>query len=265
MDRTTRWLLGSGAALALLVGVVAYFTLTSSARAGRATSTVVVARQPIDERTLFTAANVDQLLTERELPREAVPEGALTNSMQVIGKSAIRPVVLGEILLDSPDRLVSGEGGTARPAASIPRDQVALTIMANESISVAGAVRPGDRVEVIATWQAPGTPPVTRQMFQDVRVFAVGPWQNPVIFDRVQTMVSLNAIPSSITLLLDYHQAVAVEHLLRTGGQLSLALRRFDQAGDRGIESITSDVLMRRYFGIEADPSAPNPNRTAEP
>jgi Flp pilus assembly protein CpaB len=257
MDRTTRWLLGSGAALALLVGVVAYFTLTSSARAGRATSTVVVARQPIAERTLFTAANVDDLLTERE--------GALSNPMQVIGKSAIRPVVLGEILLDTPDRLVSGEGGTARPAASIPRDQVALTIMANESVSVAGAVRPGDRVEVIATWQAPGTPPVTRQIFQDVRVFAVGPWQNTALLDRVQTMVTPNAIPSSITLLLEYHQAVAVEHLLRTGGQLSLALRRFDQAGDRSIESITSDILMRRYFGIEADPSTSNPNRTGEP
>ena len=65
MDRTTRWLLGSGAALALLVGVVAYFTLTSSARAGRAMSTVVVARQPIAERTLFTAANADDLLAER--------------------------------------------------------------------------------------------------------------------------------------------------------------------------------------------------------
>jgi Flp pilus assembly protein CpaB len=120
-------------------------------------------------------------------------------------------------------------------------------------------------VEVIATWQAPGISPVTRQMFQDVRVFAVGPWQNPVVFDRVQTMVSLNAIPSSITLLLDYHQAVAVEHLLRTGGQLSLALRRFDQAGDRSIESITSDVLMRRYFGIEADSSTANQNRPGEP
>src|SRR5207247_1221105 len=44
MDRTTKWLLGSGAALALLVGIVAYFTLTGSARAGRATSMVVVAR-----------------------------------------------------------------------------------------------------------------------------------------------------------------------------------------------------------------------------
>ena len=78
-------------------------------------------------------------------------------------------------------------------------------------------------------------------------------------------MVSLNAIPSSITLLLDYPQAVAVEHLLRTGGQLSLALRRFDQAGDRNIESITSDVLMRRYFGIDADPATSNQNRPAEP
>jgi pilus assembly protein CpaB len=252
VDKHTRWLFGVGAALAVLVGTAAYFTLTNSARAGRASGTVVVARKAIPERTLFTAANVDELLTEREIPADALPEQALGKPHHVIGKSTVRALVAGEMLLDSPDRLASGEGGTARPAAAIPRDKVALTVPANESISVAGSLQPGDRVDVIATWQPQSTRPVTQAIFQDVRVFAVGPWQGEVR-GRVQGVVGGQGIPSSVTLLLDYQQAVAVQHLQTTGGHLSLALRRFDQAGDQPIDAVTPDLLTRRYFGQHVD------------
>jgi pilus assembly protein CpaB len=157
--------------------------------------------------------------------------------------------VPGEPVLNTPDRLATGEGAAARPAAAIPRDRVALTIPANEAVSVAGSVHPGDRVDVIATMQQPSAPPVTQAIFQDVRVFAVGPWQSDVR-ERVQSAVGVGNATSSITLVLDHQQAIALQHLLQTGGHVSLALRRFDQAGDLDIESITSDRLVRRYFGV---------------
>lgn len=264
MDNHTRLLFGMGAALAVLVGVVAYFTLTSASRDRRPTTAVVVARQAIPERTLFTAANVDDLLTERQVPADALPDGALAAPTQAIGKSTIRALVAGEMVLDTPDRLASGEGATARPAAAIPRDKVALTIPANEAISVAGSLQPGDRVDVIATWQPQSPRPITQAIFQDVRVFAVGPWQSD-LRGRVQGAVGGNGIPSSVTLLLDYQQAVAVEHLQTTGGHLTLALRQFDQAGDQSIEAVTPEVITRRYFGQIVDASALAAARPGEP
>jgi hypothetical protein len=43
---------------------------------------------------------------------------------------------------------------------------------------------------------------------------------------------------------------VVLEYLMRTGGHVSLALRRFDQASDVPTEPITPDSV-RRYFGVD--------------
>src|SRR5262249_58431394 len=87
------------------------------------------------------------------------------------------PLAAGEIVLGPPDRLASGEVARARPAATIPRDKVALAIPATDTVAVAGAVQPGDRVDVIANWTRTNGQAVAQDIFQDVRVFAVGPWR----------------------------------------------------------------------------------------
>src|SRR5262249_43045959 len=146
---------------------------------GRPMATVAVARVEIPERTLFTGTNVDQLLTTQQVPRDLVPADALTRPIEAIGKATTMRLAPGEIVLGSAERLASGEGASARPAASIPRDKVALAVPAGDSVSVAGAVQPGDRVDVIATWtQANGTA-ITQDVFQDVRVFAIGQYSVP--------------------------------------------------------------------------------------
>jgi pilus assembly protein CpaB len=247
IDATNKWLLGAGAVLALLVGVAVYLAITTQGLSRGAT--VVVARQTVPERTQFTAANITELLATRELPADAVPQGALSRPGEAVGKVTTTQLAAGEVVLGTPNRLVGAEGEGARPAAAIPRDKVALAIAANESVTIAGAVQPGDRVDVIATWNRPTGAAVTQDIFQDVRVFAVGRWQGET---RVPVASGLadGGPPTTVTLLLDYQQAVVLEYLMRTGGHISLALRRFDQASDVPTEPITPDSV-RRYFGVD--------------
>jgi Flp pilus assembly protein CpaB len=243
IDTTSKWLLGASAVLALLVGVAVYVAVASRTL-GRATATVVVAREDIPERTLFTGTNMPTLLDTREVPADGVPRGALTRPDEAVGKTTTTALVAGEIVLGTPSRLVSTEGEGARPAASIPRDKVALAITANDSVTVAGAVQPGDRVDIIATWTGPNGQANAEDLFQDVRVFAVGRWQTGV---RQQVASSVGGAdnPTAITLLLDYQQAVMLEYLIRTGGSISVALRRFDQSGDVRTAPVTADSFAR--------------------
>jgi Flp pilus assembly protein CpaB len=243
IDTTSKWLLGASAVLALLVGVAVYIAVASRTL-GQTNATVVVAREDIPERTLFTGTNMPTLLDTREVPADSVPRGALTRPDEAVGKTTTTALVAGEIVLGTANRLVSPEGEGARPAASIPRDKVALAISANDSVTVAGAVQPNDRVDVIATWTGPNNQSNSEDLFQDVRVFSVGRWQSGV---RAQVASNVGAAdnPTSITLLLDYQQAVMLEYLLRTGGSISIALRRFDQSGDVRTAPVTSDTFAR--------------------
>jgi pilus assembly protein CpaB len=254
MDTTSKWLLGAGMALAVLVGLAVYAVVNSAQGFGRATAVVVVARQDIPERTLFTGANVGELLTTRRLPADLIPQGALTQPSEAVGKANTTRLVADEIVLGTADRLVGGEGQSARAAATIPRDKVALAIPATESISVAGALQAGDRVDVIATWTRQNTQPITQTIFQDVSVFSVGHWQNGNTRQRGSAAASGgNGAGNTITLLLDYQQAMTVEYLVQTGGHVSLAMRRFDQSGVVATEPITPETLGRRYFGVDGE------------
>jgi Flp pilus assembly protein CpaB len=255
VDTTTKILFGVGAGLAVLVGIAIYFLVTAAYGQGlTATTSVVVAREDIPERTLFTASNVPDLLATRQLPSDVVPPGALRGVVDAVGKATLQPLLAGEIVMNTPDRLASGEGFTARPSAAIPRDKVALAITAGESVSVAGALLPGDRVDIIATWTAPGDETIAQTIFPDVRVFAVGPWQGG---NRARGTAAVAgggaASPSTpattVTLLLDNQQAVVTQYLLQTGGHIALALRRFDQGIDIPTEPVTAEALTRRVLG----------------
>lgn len=248
MDTISRLLLGAGTLLALVLGIVVYTALSDDD--GGPTRTVVVTRQEVPAYTQFTAANMDQYLTTQPFLLRNVPRDALTHPAQAVGLTTTVRLAAGERLMNTSDRLVAGEGGS-RPSAAIPNDKVAFTIPANETLAVAGALHPGDRVDVIATWAPPGEPASTRMLYQDVRVFAVGPWQahaDPgTESDRVSTAVRTNA--TTITFLLDYAQAAELQYLLQTGGNIALALRRLDQSTEVSAFPITSDYMRARLSG----------------
>jgi len=245
-------LLGAGALLSLVLGVFVYSTLSAEPLMAP-TRTVVVARQEVPAYTQFTAANMDQLLTTKNFLVDNVPREALTQPVQAVARISTVRLLRGEVVMNTPDRLATSEGGS-RASAAIPRDKVALTIPANDTLTVAGALNPGDRVDIIVTWAPQGDPAITRVLYQDVRVFAVGPWQP--IGDPEAEPDSASAPPrasaTSITFLLDGSQAAELQYLLQTGGSIALALRRLDQAAELTAAPITADYMRARLSGASA-------------
>lgn len=82
-------------------------------------------------------------------------------------------------------------------------------------------------------------PTLTRAVFQDVRVFAVGRWQSDG-----KPPPGGSSSPS-VTLLLDHQKALVMENLVQTGAGVSLILRRLDQSGEIPTKPVAADSLTR--------------------
>ncbi|HEY7064572.1 MAG TPA: TadE family protein [Chloroflexota bacterium] len=59
------------------------------------------------------------------------------------------------------------------------------------ALAVAGALRAGDRVDVIVIWAPPGEPAITRNLYQGVPGFAVGAWQGVDAFVRQRAQAAV--------------------------------------------------------------------------
>jgi Flp pilus assembly protein CpaB len=133
--------LGTGLAVTHLVG-------EASARAARLGGLVdvPVAAHPVDAGVVLRARDV----TRRRLPADAVPEGPLAEAP--VGRAAVVPLAAGEVLLAAklaPDGL-RGVAALVPPgdrALAVPRDRGSL------------ALRPGHRVDVLATFDVAGAGP----------------------------------------------------------------------------------------------------------
>jgi pilus assembly protein CpaB len=81
-------------------------------------------------------------------PENAVPQGAIGDPQEVVGRGLIMPVIQNEPIL--PMKLASAEAGVGLPPL-IPPGLRAVSVRVDEVIGVAGYVVPGTRVDVLAT------------------------------------------------------------------------------------------------------------------
>ncbi len=105
---------------------------------------VVVAKVDIPPKTIITKEMVNQL----EVPSLYVQPGALRDTGKVIGQETKHKIVAGEQIVER--RLaINGPNGLV---AAIPDDKRAITVAVNEYSGLAGFVKPGDYVDVLATY-----------------------------------------------------------------------------------------------------------------
>ena len=125
--------------LALLAGALTFSLLTLYVRP----TSVVVARRDLAAGTRLTA----DLLEEKRLPKGAVPAGAFTAAAQVAGQVLTADRVSGDVI-------TSYVAGDASAAAGIPAllapDNVAIAVNVDQATGLAGIVRSGQHVTVIA-------------------------------------------------------------------------------------------------------------------
>jgi pilus assembly protein CpaB len=163
-------------ALAVLLGLGAVYVareVTSKTPAAHAegvpTRQVVVARTDVG-----TASALESTaLTLVDWPANLVPTGALFALSSAEGRVTRRPLVAGEPVLESALFEKGAEGGLP---AVIAAEHRAVSVKVDSVIGVAGFVKPGARVDVLATVRRVdqrNSLPYSKVILQDVKVLAI--------------------------------------------------------------------------------------------
>lgn len=131
---------------------------------------VVVAAANIPKNSIILR---EQLKLER-IPAQYAHPLAIRDIKEVVGQTAVADISQGEQVLSN--RLVSGRAKRDKLAYIVPQGKRAVSVAVNPVSGVSGLIRPGDRVDVLATLEVPsGQEQVTMTAFalQDVEVLAV--------------------------------------------------------------------------------------------
>jgi pilus assembly protein CpaB len=128
---------------------------------------VVAALQDIPAKTKITR----EMVTLTRYPKELVIDGAIRNPKEVDGHTTVQRIKAKE-QIRTADLL--GEGQTSGLEWDIPPGMRAIAIGAGEVMAVGSTVRPGDRIDILATYTDPVARQETTQMIlQNVLVLAV--------------------------------------------------------------------------------------------
>ncbi len=259
MRRGGRILVMLGLVLGLVTALGTFVVLSSTPQPGPsvATRSVIVAQQNIGNLSEIPA----EALGKADWPEAALPPSGVFEKIEdVAGKVALQPIFPGQIIL--PPMITSKDKAKeTKTYASliVPEGKVAVAFQINPQTGVAGAIQPGDTVDMLLTL-APSAPstqtvsarapapltgleglPVTQIFLQDVLVVQVGAWPSGGAQDK-----NAPAQANLLTFILDRQDALALK-AAREQGQLELSLRH---AGDHKIiqaEPVTLQYLNRRF------------------
>ena len=152
-----------------------------------------------------------------EWPATAVPQGAMSDPKEIVGRGLIMPVIQNEPIL--PMKLASKDAGSGLPPL-IPPGLRAVSVRVNEVIGVAGYVVPGTHVDVVVTvsptQQYQDT--TSKVILTDVQVLAAGTKIDRDTEDNKPIPVSV------VTLLVNPDESERLT-LAANEGKIQLALR----------------------------------------
>ncbi len=179
------------------------------------------------------------MLEKVPVPKGLVPKQIFSNTKEVIGRVTTQTIPQGIPVVPS---LLAPKGTPAGMAARIPDGYRAVAVKVDEVVGVAGWVKPGSRVDVVAVMNArrdAKNETISRVILQNVEVLAVG--QN-----LGSSGEAAAEIAKSVTLLVK-PEAVTKLHLAATKGTLRLAMR--SQSDETpGLEGTASDSEL---FGAD--------------
>jgi pilus assembly protein CpaB len=252
MQRGGQLLIVLGLILAVITaGLVYTATRVPETTAKIVTVDVVVAVQDISERVEIQAP----MLAIRQWPADAVPVGIVTKMADAVGKASVTKIYAGELILTG--KLVDAKLASALTFL-IPPGMVAFTIPASEMTAVAGAIQPGDFVDVLLTLKVKDVDvrtgnesieQATSQVtLQDVKVIHVGTWSPPQQAPQptgTQAATAQTAKPaaaSSVTFLITEQDALVLK-FAKEQGVIDLALRPYNDH-----EKVTTDSVYITYM-----------------
>jgi pilus assembly protein CpaB len=143
--------------------------------------------------------------------------GAFTKFEEVVGRSVIYPVTVGQPIL-APQLAAPGSG--IGLTVKIPEGMRAVSVRSDEVVGVAGFLFPGSHVDVLVTLRSDKTPtPATQIVLQDVEVLTAGQNIEPDPQGKPQAVnvVTLLLTPQDAQKLVLATTQGGIEFVLRNG------------------------------------------------
>jgi pilus assembly protein CpaB len=165
--------------IAVVLGGVAAFAafsylgaLQRQAQAGSTMTDVLVATQDIPRGMSANDLLSSGYVTVEKMPLRYIASGAISSTRSVLDRVLAVPVSKGEVLTTARFQYPSQAG----LAFSVPKGFLAVTIPVDDARSVAGLVKAGDRVALLATVSSKGGAGdgQTKIIVPGARVLAVG-------------------------------------------------------------------------------------------
>lgn len=218
--------------LGLVTAMLVYLFLSREAAQAREYVPVVSARESIAAGTIVDDAAIEV----RRVPRNTLPAAAAVTPEMVVGKVARKPIRVGEPV--SLDSLAPKN----RLSQMVPPLMRAVTVALDPIIGVGGFLKPGDHVDVVATFEVnDGT--VTKTVLQNVELLATGSEATAEEFDpNTGKMTSAKSQPNATLAVMPADAERLI--LADSKGKLRLTLRRPDDVSHTQPVGTTGRAVM---------------------
>lgn len=220
--------------LAAAFGIFKYLdNLKTSYRSSGNFKQVVVPQLLIAPKTLIT----NQMVKIKDIPVELIQPGTAMEPQEVVGKISRTELYPEEPVLMS--RLHKDNDLSGDLALAIPEGKRALTVAVDDVSGVAGMLRPGDHVDILATfdYEVEKTT-LSTLLFQNISVLAVGQSLDGV--QKGDKKVNTQTVTLSVTPEQSPPLTLAAER-----GSIRLVLRSPKDEGTTNLPSARMQNLVR--------------------
>lgn len=218
--RGVLYLLAAAAlSIAVFVAVSSYVSNVESQVGPR--TTVYRVAKPIDAYRPLGASNVEAV----EVPRRWAPQTAVPSLRELEGRRVGFPLDAGTIV--TTDMLI--------PSTDLSPTEREIAINVNSVTGVAGRVRPGDRVDIVAVFaEVPGLPKQVRVLVRDVRIVSIGGQQTITVDDSDSVGDTKDVVP--VTLALEPKDSLSVTYAAAFAQEVRLVALPGDVGANRSDE-----------------------------
>lgn len=230
----------------LTAGLIYNYLKNASVGADQNKVPVVVAKVDIPPKTKITADMVRQI----QVPSDYVQSQAMRDINMVVGITSREFIANSEQITER--QLVLGD----KPAGFsglIPADKRAVTIAVNDISGVAGMIKPGDYVDVVATFDSNTVGDhVSKIMLQNILVLAVNRTTETGTAEETKDQKTSAKTASTVTLAVTPAEATELT-LTENKGKVHLALRPFMTAA---AYDVAMPVTPKDIVGSHTAPAA---------
>ncbi|GLB31525.1 hypothetical protein LAD12857_34480 [Lacrimispora amygdalina] len=243
MVNINKKVLGAALIFALIsaVSVFAYVNMIKKAKSNIEYTDVIIAARDIERKAAITEADLKTI----KIVKENANPRVVSNTIDIIGKMARDKIYSGEQVIS--DRIQNDSKTDL--SFEIPEGKRAVSVNVNEASSVGNFIRPGDYVDVLATFEkfevdANGVKTVynqnTKIILQNIMILGIG--QQMEVPEKGKTET-----PKTVTFAVTAEDAEKLVYG-EEAGVLRMALRK---AGDKNV-AVTQGIIGEDLVSVKS-------------